>query len=100
QCAKYERLSLHEALPIYVHDPLFVINIRLLGDNLVEDLEKQAVCKFHDVVFGEAGNFFAVMTAREFKRVADNLFRAGPRNNLQTDRKSTRLNSSHQIISY
>src|SRR5207244_10624366 len=38
----------------------------------------------NDVVFGEAGNFFAVMTAGKFKRVANNLFRAGPRNNLQT----------------
>ena len=45
---------------------------------------KQTVGQFHDVVFGKAGNFFAVMTTGIFKCVANNFFRAGPRYQFQT----------------
>ena len=62
---------------------MFVLDVRIFGGDLVEDFMKQTVGQFHDVVFGEAGDFLAVVTAGVFESVANDLFRAGPRNQFQ-----------------
>ena len=66
-----------------VHDPVLVLDVRILRGDFVEDLVEQAVGHLHDVVFGEAGDLLAVVAARVFERVADDLFAARPRDQLE-----------------
>src|SRR3712207_7998032 len=67
-------LSLHDALPIYVHFHRCLGHIELAGDDLVGSPLSQAL--------------------------QDLGLAAGERADRQADRKSTRLNSSHANISY
>ena len=59
------------------------LDVRIFRRDLVEDAVKQAVGPFHDVVFDEAGDFLAAEFLRVLKSVADDLFRAGPRDQLE-----------------
>ncbi len=67
-----------------IHDPVFVLDVVILGGDFVEDPVKQTVGQFHDVVFGEAGNFLAVVSARVLKSITNNFFRARTRYQFQT----------------
>ncbi len=60
-----------------VDDPEFFFKFGIFSADLIEDLVKQAVGELHDVVFGEAGNFFAIVLAGVFKGVTDDFFGAG-----------------------
>src|SRR5438034_8518842 len=70
-------LSLHDALPIYLGT----------GESLL-------VAKNH------AGGIFFEPAGADKAAADAALFRAGDRVFLRVDRKSTRLNSSHTVISY
>ena len=65
-----------------VHDPVLVLDVRIFGGDLVEDLVEQTVGHLHDVVLHEAGDLLAVVAARVLEGVAHDLFAAGPRDQL------------------
>ena len=66
-----------------VDDPVLVLDLRIFGADLVEDLVEQAVGHLHDVVFGEAGDLLAVVQRGVFEGVADDLLAARPRDQLE-----------------
>ena len=66
-----------------VDDPVLVFDLRILRGDLVKDFVKEAISDLHDVVFREAGDLLAIVAARIFKSVAHDLFRAGPRDELE-----------------
>jgi hypothetical protein len=44
---------------------------------------EQPIGQLHDIVFGEAGDFLAAISARIFKRVTIDFFASRPRNKLE-----------------
>src|SRR6185369_14017706 len=65
-----------------VDDPVLVLDLRILGRDLIEDFMEETVGHLHDVVFGEAGDFFATVLPRQLERVAYDFFRTRPRDQL------------------
>ena len=59
-----------------IHDPGFLLDIRILRADLVEHLVEQAVGHLHDVVLHEAGDLLAIVQPRVLERVAHNLLAA------------------------
>ena len=66
-----------------VHDPVFLLEVGILGPDLFEDLVEEAVGELHDVVFREAGHLPAGVAARVLEGMADDLFAARPADELQ-----------------
>ena len=66
-----------------VDDPVLVLDLRVLGGDFVERPVEQAVRDLHDVVFGEARDFFALVGAGVLEGVADDAFAAGSRDQLE-----------------
>ncbi len=66
-----------------IDDPEFFFELGVFGADFIEDLVEEAVGELHDVVFGEAGDFFAVVLAGVFEGVADNFFGAGARDEFE-----------------
>ncbi len=66
-----------------VDDPVLLLELRILGADLVEDLVEEAVGELHDVVLGEAGHLAPAVGAGIFERIADDLLGAWPGNELQ-----------------
>ena len=61
---------------------MLVHNLRVLCRDLIEDFVEETVGHLHDVVFGEAGDLFAVVLLRVLEGVAHDLFAAGARDQL------------------
>src|SRR5690606_22475397 len=66
-----------------VDDPVLLLDVRILGPDLVEDLVEKAVGHLHNVVLGHAGDFAAVVRPGVLKGVADDLLRARPADKLE-----------------
>ncbi len=63
---------------------MLVLNVRVFRSDFSEDSVEKAISKLHNVIFGEAGDFFPVIAPRVFKGVADNPLRTRPRDQLET----------------
>src|SRR5947208_5270163 len=85
-------LSLHDALPIF-DDAETPLNLTLKGEALFQECPSLLEI-LPTVIQAEALIHEAARDARSVVQVAK------PRQRFSPDRKSTRLNSSHQIISY
>ena len=66
-----------------IDDPVFVLDFRILCRDLIEDLVEEPVGQFHDVVLGEAGDLPASVALCVLERIADDFFRAWPRDELE-----------------
>src|ERR1017187_10570032 len=66
-----------------VDNPMFFLDGRVIGADLVEDLVEHAVRHLHDVVFSEAGDLLAVVLQRVFEGVTGDALGARPGDDLQ-----------------
>ena len=66
-----------------VDDPVLVLDVRVLGGNLFEDLMEEPIGHLHDVVFGEAGDLATIVLPGVVEGIADDLLRARAGNEAQ-----------------
>ncbi len=62
---------------------MFFFDVGILGADLVEEPVEEPIGHLEDVVFGEAGDFFSVVGACIFERIADDLFGSWASDHLQ-----------------
>src|SRR5205814_9236077 len=89
--AQINTLSLHDALPISTRAPI-PFGAPILWPEMVRRVQPTSA--------SETGSFPNAWTASEWKQTLASRHRAASRATGWTDRKSTRLNSSHLGISY
>lgn len=62
-----------------IDDPVFFFDFWVFVTDFEEDLVEKAVSELHDVIFGEAGDFLAIIYSGVFEGKADDAFGAWAR---------------------
>ena len=62
---------------------MLILNIRVFGRDLIENLMEQTIGLLHDVVFGETCHLLTTIFLGIFKCISDDLFTAGTADQFQ-----------------
>ena len=66
-----------------IDNPVLVLNVRVLGTDLIENLMKQTIGQLHDIVLGEASYLLPSVSPCILKGITNDLFGARARDQLQ-----------------
>ena len=66
-----------------IDDPVFVDDVGIFFGDFVEDFMEEPIGDFEDIVFGEAGHFFAAVGAGVFESIANDFFAAWARDDFE-----------------
>ena len=67
-----------------IHDPVLLLDVCVLGADLIKHLVKETVGHLHDVVLGKAGHLLATVGPCILERIPHDLLAARTRNQLET----------------
>ena len=65
-----------------IHDPVLLLNLRVLHANLIKHLVKETISHLHDVILDKAGHLLPPIGSGVFKRVPNDFFATRPADQL------------------